>query len=77
MTNPHTLSLRQLRRTIGKNIHDMRIRKKLTLDKLSRRTNISSQKLDRFEIGKHELCLNHLVTIAAALHVNVSDLIQH
>ncbi|PCJ99114.1 MAG: hypothetical protein COA45_06640 [Zetaproteobacteria bacterium] len=76
MTNPHTISLRQLRQTIGRNIHEARRRKRLTLKKLSQRTNISSPKLDGFEIGKHELCFAHLITIAAALHVNVFDLIQ-
>ncbi|MGH1404281.1 MAG: helix-turn-helix domain-containing protein [Alphaproteobacteria bacterium] len=76
MKNQHTKPLRALRQTIGRNIHTVRRSKKITLEKLSRKTNIPCKKLDGYEIGKYELCLSHLVPIAAALDVDISYLIQ-
>lgn len=77
MPNPQTQTIRELRQTIGENIHRTRKRRKITLQKLSALTNISSQKLDGYEIGKYELCLAHLLPIANALHVDVRALLNN
>ncbi|MGH1374912.1 MAG: helix-turn-helix domain-containing protein [Alphaproteobacteria bacterium] len=76
MPNPQPQTIQELRQTIGENIHRTRKRRKVTLTKLSKQTNIPYQKLDGYEIGKYELCLVHLLPIANALSVDVKALLR-
>lgn len=73
--NYSTHLLRHLRFTIGQNIHNLRVRKKLSLRKLSRLTNIAEPLLDHYEIGKNEISLDELLKIACVLGANVEELI--
>ncbi|MBI1276238.1 helix-turn-helix domain-containing protein [bacterium] len=60
--------LRQLRRTIGQNIHQARTQKRLTLRQLSRATGIPEHKLDQYELGKNEISIEELISIEHHLH---------
>lgn len=68
--------LRHLRLTIGRNIHQRRCERRLTLCKLSRLTGIPERLLDHYELGKNEIALDEMLKIACALHVPVTELIQ-
>lgn len=68
--------LRHLRLTIGRNIHQRRRERKLTLRKLAKLTGISEGLLDQYELGKDEIRLDALLKIACALRVPVAELVQ-
>jgi transcriptional regulator with XRE-family HTH domain len=76
MTSPETLQLRELRKTIGRNIHELRIARKMRLGELSRKTGISPEQLDAFEIGKYDITLQHMVRIASALESEAIRLVE-
>lgn len=68
--------LRHLRLTIGRNIHQRRSVRKLTLRKLAKLTGISEGLLDHYELGKSEIALDALLKIACVLRVPVAELMQ-
>lgn len=68
--------LRHLRMTIGRNIHQRRSERKLTLRKLAKLTDISEGLLDHYELGKNEIALDEMLKIACALRVPVAELMQ-
>ena len=68
--------LRHLRLTIGRNIHQRRCERRLTLRKLSRLTGINEDLLDQYELGKDEIRLDSLLKIACALRVPMTELMQ-
>ena len=70
-----TRSFRQLRFKIGRNIQILRIEQKLTLQKLSKLTDLPAWLLDEYELGKGEIKLFDMLRIASALHVNIIDLL--
>jgi transcriptional regulator with XRE-family HTH domain len=74
MTSPHTRKLRQLRRIIGNNIRNQRLKRNMTLAKLSRLTNYSMNRLDMFEMGKDEIELHYLSRLSIALNCDISIL---
>lgn len=74
--NNITKELRLLRKNIGKNIHDIRLKKKITLEKLSNYTKISTRLLDHYEMGKGEIGFNQLLKICLALKVGVGSVIK-
>ena len=65
----HTVQLRALRQRIGRNIHDLRLKRKPTLEKLSRLSGLHPDTLDRLEMGKNEIGLDHIVRLAAAFKI--------
>jgi transcriptional regulator with XRE-family HTH domain len=69
--------LRHLRLTIGQNIHTLRARRKLPLAKLSRLSGVSEAMIDQYELGKHQIPLEHLLRIACALKAEVGELIPN
>ena len=71
-----TNSLRQLRFTIGQNIHILRLRKKMTLQKLSKISGISENLLDQYELGKNEISLYELLKISYALKSEIKKIIE-
>ena len=73
-TNPDTKMFRQLRAVIGGNIRKYRTARRLTLQRLSRLTDIPANKLDRYELGKDELTLWNAVKIAHVLEKDFSGL---
>ena len=76
---PHahdTRILRQLRRAIGFNIYRQRVIHGVTLHKLAHLTGLPPQLLDRYELGKNEITLNHLFYIAAGLRIDLADLLS-
>lgn len=68
--------LHHIRRTLGLNIYRLRVKKGLPLHRLATLTGISSQKIDSYEIGKNQLCFEHLVQIACALNVPIENLLR-
>lgn len=76
MTCPHVKQLRQIRRTIGNNIHTIRTARKMTLRRLSAETQISTHTLDMFEIGRGQVSLESLYIIARALNTDTHNLMQ-
>ncbi len=76
MACPHVNQLRQIRRTIGNNIHTIRTARKMTLKRLSAETQISTHTLDMFEIGRGQVSLESLYIIARALNTDTQQLIK-
>ena len=62
-----TESARALRARIGGNLLRLRRERRVTLKQLSRRTGLSTHLLDHFELGKSEIELRQILTIARAL----------
>lgn len=75
MTTPFIPALRDLRRRIGANIHALRLERRLTLSKLARLSGLNSETIDRLEMGKNEVNLEHLVRLAAALRTAPESLV--
>ncbi len=67
---------RHLRRVIGGNIHAARVRRQLSLQKLSRRTGLPEAILDQYELGKGAILLEHILRIASALETTAPDLMR-
>lgn len=74
--NYSTRLLRHLRLTIGRNIHQRRCERRLTLRKLSRLTGIPERLLDHYELGKNEIALNEMLKVACALRVSMTELMR-
>jgi transcriptional regulator with XRE-family HTH domain len=67
--------LRELRVTIGRNIHALRAERNMLLSELAASAKISETMLDRYEIGKHGILLHELLRIACALKIEVWKLL--
>jgi hypothetical protein len=59
--------LRHLRLTIGQDIHNARIKQRITLRKLSQRSGIPEHLLDQY--GKNDITLEEWLKIACALNI--------
>jgi len=70
---------KEIRRTIGQNMYNLRKRKRMTLKKLSQLSSIGVNMLDQYELGKNQIALHSLRNIAKALEVSMHDLLieQH
>lgn len=66
--------VRNLRSTIGYNIHRLRAERKLTLSHLSSLTGVSVLLLDHYELGKNEIRLDEMLKIACAMKVRFEEL---
>lgn len=66
---------KDLRRRIGRNIHAIRTRKQITLEKLSRLSGFSADTIDRLELGKDEVNVWHLMKLAEVLGVEEAALL--
>lgn len=71
-----TESARVLRARIGGNLLRLRRERRVTLKQLSRRTGLGTQLLDRFELGKSEIELRHLLLIARVLESDWRALLE-
>jgi len=71
-----TEDLRNLRKTIGNNIHKERALRKVTLARLSRLTGIRMKKLDQYELGKNMVRLEEVFFIARSLGVAAEKLFE-
>ena len=60
---------------IGRNIHDLRVARKLPLDKLLRLCGLGVGRIDRLEMGKGYVEFYHVARLALALRVDVSVLL--
>ena len=76
LSKNESTELRNLRKRIGSNIHTIRVRKKLTLKKLSRLSGISIVILDNYEMGKREISMPILIKIKNVLKVSIKMLIE-
>ncbi len=63
--------VRNLRRTIGQNIHERRKQRGVTLQKLANESHLSPDIIDRIELGKGEINLVHIARLAMALQVDL------
>lgn len=67
---------RRFRKTIGKNIHSLRIKRGVLLHDLAADARISPTRLDRYEIGKGTMSLADVFHIARALGTDTAVLIK-
>jgi len=74
--NQTTEKWRALRKTIGQNIHSLRLKKNLPLKKLSVASGIAGDVIDYYELGKGEPDMQSLLKISHALEVDISKLIE-
>lgn len=72
----NTIKLRDLRRRIGGNIYGWRARRRLTLEVLARRTGLSVATIDRLEIGRGDIGLDHMLRLSIALGIGVEELVR-
>ena len=68
--------LRIIQKNIGNNIHETRLRKKITLNRLSRLTGLSMRLIDQYEMGKNNLRIRELFKISSALDVEIEHLLE-
>lgn len=71
-----TNDVRALRRLIGGNIHRLRAQRRLPLAKFADLCHMNMETIDRLEIGKDQIGLEHLARIARALNVGIGELVQ-
>ncbi len=64
-----TRMLRQLRFTIGNNIHSLRVKQKMPLHKLAKLSGVPELLIDHYELGKNRISLDELFKISCALEV--------
>lgn len=67
---------RCFRKTIGKNIHSLRIKRGVLLCDLAKDAQVSPTRLDRYEIGKGTMSLADVFHIARALETDASALMR-
>lgn len=61
--------------TIGNNIQEIRLKKNISLEKLSAKCGINKEVLENFEIGKNTgIAIWHYKDIANALGVDIEDI---
>lgn len=75
MTATTTKIFRELRKTIGSNIEEHRMRQNMSLLRLARESGVSARNLGQYERGKRDMRLHALVSIAAALGTRAEDLL--
>lgn len=67
--------LRRLRFTIGRNIHQLRLQRRMPLRTLARLSGVPEHRLDHYELGKNEIRLDELLRIACALDAEAVELV--
>lgn len=76
VSNPVRPSLQQLRTRLGRNLHALRQRRAMSLEKLARLSGIPANRIDRIEIGGGEMSLHDIARLAYALRA-CPDAILH
>jgi transcriptional regulator with XRE-family HTH domain len=71
-----TREVRELRRSIGANIHAARAARRMKLEKLSRLCGLRPGTIDMLEIGKGETDLRQIAAIARALNIDAMRLLS-
>lgn len=71
-----TRQLRALRKTIGQNIHHLRVKRRISLTKLATQLNINPELVDRYELGGGQVSMEFLSRVAAVLSVNITALFE-
>jgi transcriptional regulator with XRE-family HTH domain len=67
--------LRHLRVTIGQNIHTARLKQKMTLRTLSKKSDVPEYLIDQYELGKNQIGLEQLLRIACVLGIKAESLL--
>jgi transcriptional regulator with XRE-family HTH domain len=67
--------VRNLRLTIGQNIHALRRKDGITLKKLALTSHLSPDIIDRVELGKGEIDLIHVARLALVLQTDILSLL--
>ncbi|MBD9723425.1 helix-turn-helix transcriptional regulator [Streptomyces sp. ID-01-6.2a] len=75
-TDPMPDRVLQRRRAIGDNIRAERTRQKLTQERLAEATGLDRKTVNRIEQASNATLIDHLVLIADALGVSLSDLVR-
>lgn len=73
---PPSARVLQRRRAIGDNIRAERTRQKLTQERLAELAGLGRKTVNRIEQGTHATLSDHLILIADALNVLLSDLVR-
>ena len=71
-----TAPIKKLRLDVGRRIHAARAHRRMTLHRLSARTQIPVQRLDYYEIGGYDISLGELDRIAKALGLSATELLM-
>lgn len=74
-TSYNSQMLRNARRAVGLNIHRRRMHQEYPLTRLAETTGLSERLLDRYEMGKDDINLHHLLRIACALRTDLKNLV--
>lgn len=64
------------RREIGDNVRALRDREKLSQEKLAELVDLDRKTVNRIEQGTHGTLIDHLVLIAHALDVDLTELVR-
>jgi len=67
--------LRYVRFAIGKKIHHLREERGWSSRHLSLMSSVSERLIDRYEIGNHDITVQHLLRIACAFGVDIQEFI--
>lgn len=70
-----TKQLRAFRKSIGANIHTLRAKRRLTLEKFAEQLNMHPALIDRYELGIGQVSLEFISRAAAALEVEIGVLV--
>lgn len=60
-------AIKKIRRIVGRQLHDIRVKQKLTLAQLARRSGLSVKLIDLMEIGRGHFNILTLAILAEAL----------
>ncbi len=69
-------NVRAMRRRIGLNIRALRTMRRMPLEKLSRLSGLAPDTIDRLELGKDEIGLDHIMRLSAALQIRAARLLE-
>ncbi|WP_030757579.1 helix-turn-helix domain-containing protein [Streptomyces sp. NRRL F-5135] len=64
------------RRAIGRRVQDQRMRKDFTQEKLAERAGIDRSTVQRLEAGTSDAKISHLLRVARALDIHVTDFLD-
>ncbi len=71
-----TFYTRMIRKRIGRNIHRQRLRRGVSLQRLSRDSGLGVNLIDRIEMGKGDDDLRQIITLAKMLRIDVERLFE-
>lgn len=70
-----TRKLRLFRKNVGRNMHNLRIERRLTLYQFAELLNMRPELIDRYELGMGQVSVEFISRAAAALEVEIERLV--